>query len=543
MPPGDGSAAALKLLAGATCAALVLAAAAPHALAAEPPAPSERERSLGLRVFELRAVEVEGPQLLPRAEVEAAVAAYIGRRIGVVEMRAMADALAESLERRGYLGSRVLLPDQEVTGGNLRFRIRAARLVAVHVESALSWNREITIRTALLPAGEETLHMPTLQERLALLRESGLVQRINASVNAFDQEGITYAVSVQVEEALPLRAVASVANNRPPGIGSTRRELALLHQSVLGLGDALQLRAGRTSGLDDSFASYRLPIPRTAFALSAFRTRSASLAIDPPEFRELDIRAVGDTDGAGIDWQWARSMPFSASLAYAHERRRSRTEILGFTFSFIPGVDEEATARVHRLALEAVARQESWSSATRLQWSHGRTNAAGDGNLVSSRRFDVAAIAGSWIAQLGGGRGQVRGRLEGQYTRDVLFPFEKISIGGAASVRGYRENAGLHDRGVVASVEWRSRDYPFLQEKVTVSGGVFADAGWGEAARPRTDGGSSPVLASVGVLARVELWRRVALQVAWAHPRKRESNGRSDAQDRGLHYAISIALP
>ena len=542
MPPGDGSTTALKLAAGATCAALVLGIASPHSAAVEPPAPGERERSLGLNVFELRAVEVEGPQLLPREEVQAAVAAYIGRRIGVVEMRAMADGLAERLERRGYLGSRVLLPDQEVTGGVLRYRIRAARLVAVHVEPSLFWNREITIRSALLPSGEETLHMPTLQERLALLRESGLVQRINASVSPFDQEGVAYAVSVQVEEALPLRAVASVANNRPPGIGSTRRELALVHQSVVGLGDALQLRAGRTSGLDDSFASYRLPIPRTPLAVSAFRTRSASLAIDPPEFRELDIRAVGDTDGAGVEWQWLRSMPLSATLAYAHERRSSRTEILGFTFSFVPGVDAEATARVHRLAVEAVARQESWSSATRLQWSHGSTNAAGGGDGASSPQFDVAAFSGSWITQLGGGRGQVRARLEGQYTRDALFPFEKISIGGAASVRGYRENAGLHDRGVAGSVEWRSRDYPFLQERVTVSGGLFIDAGWGESARPRSDE-SSAVLASAGVLARVEIFRRVALQVAWAHPRKRESNGRRDAQDRGLHYAISIALP
>jgi hemolysin activation/secretion protein len=51
----------------------------------------------------------------------------------------------------------------------------------------------------------------------------------------------------------------------------------------------------------------------------------------------------------------------------------------------------------------------------------------------------------------------VRGTL--QWSRDRLVPLERFSIGGATTVRGYRENQLVRDQGFNVSIEFR---YPLL---------------------------------------------------------------------------------
>ena len=71
----------------------------------------------------------------------------------------------------------------------------------------------------------------------------------------------------EVEEPPPISAWASAANNRNPGIGAVRREVGTQHRSLLGWGDQLEARIGRTESLSDSSVSYCLPIPGTRFTI------------------------------------------------------------------------------------------------------------------------------------------------------------------------------------------------------------------------------------------------------------------------------------
>ncbi len=504
------------------------------------PLPSATERRAVGPTILLERVELEGPSLLTTDDVEGVTRAFTGRMVNGADLRRMASALTERLEARGYMGSRVVLADQEVAGGAIKLRLVAARVVAVNVSPPSFWNREVALRAWVLPHGDELLHLPTLQDRLAQLRESGLVQRVHAEVVAFDERGAAYAVALEVEESHPFRVIASYANNRASSIGARRAELALFDQSVLGLGDAFEGRVGRTRGLDDSYLGYRLPIPRTPIAFFASRTRSDSLAIDPPAFRELGITALGDTDSVGVEWQLARTMPFAAVARYAFDRRTTRSELLGIPFSFIPGVvGDEGRARVHRLAVEAVQRREAWSISGRLQYSRGTTNSQAEGDIpVSAPSFQAWSFSLTGVRELGAPWGQWRARLEGQATRDRLFPFEKVALGGAGTVRGYRENAYLFDRGALASLEWRAPELSFWRDNVRVGPGVFVDGGWG-----RDMGGGSVTLASIGVSLRVEVLKHLAIQVAWARPRQGYEGERRDLQDRGVHYAVSVSWP
>jgi hemolysin activation/secretion protein len=126
----------------------------------------------------------------------------------------------------------------------------------------------------------------------------------------------------------------------------------------------------------------------------------------------------------------------------------------------------------------------------------GATNVSGadaDGELVSflgqaqaSHRFDrqhgLEVIA----------RGDV------QLANDGLLPIEQFSIGGHATVRGYRENRAVNDNGWVATVEAR---LPVLRDpdgSPIVQVAPFVDAGHVWSSRNRTEF-SAQNLASVGV--------------------------------------------
>jgi hemolysin activation/secretion protein len=239
-----------------------------------------------------------------------------------------------------------------------------------------------------------------------------------------------------------------------------------------------------------------------------------------------------------------RTMPFSALLRYTYDSRRSRTELLGIPFSFVPGIlDGVSTARVHRVAAEAVERRETWSASGRLQWSRGLTNSDTSlGESAADARFNVAGFSGAFVRQLRDGWGQLRARLDAQYTRDRLLPFETLAMGGATTVRGYRENLLLRDTGAIGSIEWRTRDFTFWSERVVVGAGTFIDAGWGRDSHGVARNGPASI-ASVGIALRGELWRRVTAGIAWALPRDRWLTERRDIQDRGLHYSLAVSWP
>jgi hemolysin activation/secretion protein len=136
---------------------------------------------------------------------------------------------------------------------------------------------------------------------------------------------------------------------------------------------------------------------------------------------------------------------------------------------------------------------------------------------------------------------QLLARIEGQYTADRLLPIEKYSLGGHATVRGYRENVVLRDRGALASLELRAPLWRY-EDKVRVEGAVFADASWSE------NVGSLPdplpaSLSSVGVgLIAAGPWG-LSARVDFALPNHRWLTEDADLQDRGIQFRVSWSLP
>jgi hemolysin activation/secretion protein len=157
-------------------------------------------------------------------------------------------------------------------------------------------------------------------------------------------------------------------------------------------------------------------------------------------------------------------------------------------------------------------------------------------------RFTAALLQAQWVRRLSEAGAQLILRADAQTSNASLLPLEKFAIGGADSVRGFREGRLIRDRGWAASVEWRQPiarlSLPGLSaqpEDGRLSLAVFADAG-----QAWEKGGAGERLWGVGPGIRWDINPESYVQLYWAGLRRRAMQAGDNAQDKGVHFRLGL---
>ena len=135
---------------------------------------------------------------------------------------------------------------------------------------------------------------------------------------------------------------------------------------------------------------------------------------------------------------------------------------------------------------------------------------------------------------------QLIGRIDAQFADSPLPVLEQISVGGADTVRGYRENVLVRDQVLLGSLELR---YALLGGTEQSSYGRLDGAVFTDAAKAWNRGAYAEVenLLSVG-LGLLWLWREtLQAQLYWGRPFvivHRPSNSKWYLQDEGIHFRV-----
>jgi hemolysin activation/secretion protein len=137
-------------------------------------------------------------------------------------------------------------------------------------------------------------------------------------------------------------------------------------------------------------------------------------------------------------------------------------------------------------------------------------------------------------------------RAEAQLTDDRLLPLEKFAIGGADSVRGFREDLLVRDNGWAASAEVRvpvlELSLPFVPADLQdgrIEIAPFVDVG--QSWNTDIDDPSPKTIASVGIGLRWAPVRGVLASLYWAHAlRDIDDPADRDLQDDGIHFSIRL---
>src|SRR5258706_154391 len=102
--------------------------------------------------------------------------------------------------------------------------MRTAALLVLTLAAPPRWSRPQYLTRLLVPDDEEPVHLGRLQERLAALRDAGIIDRVNAELVPLPRIGESELV-VSVEEPRPFGARIDYDNHHAPTIGARRATL------------------------------------------------------------------------------------------------------------------------------------------------------------------------------------------------------------------------------------------------------------------------------------------------------------------------------
>ena len=459
--------------------ALAMSGALAQAQTTQPAAPATVE----VPRFEIRRYLFEGASLIPQAELERRTHAYTGKQRSFADVQRALEAVERAYGEAGYNAVQVVLPEQELERGEVRFEVAEARVARVVVEGNKYFD-EANIRASvpsLAPGSAPNIGRVARDLRVAnenpskkatvLLRSGQSEGTVDAVVRVIDEDWQKWSVTIDNSGAsetgrlriglgmqnanfgyndhvLTLQYVGAPYQDSPDDTSPSqlspvpsRRVLILgagYHVPLYALGDSLDFVAGY-SNVNSGVVQGLFNVAGAGTIFGGRYTRNLD-PIDEYEHRAafgFDYRAY-DNSGVRLVGSSTQLIPDVTvhpwSLGYGGQLRGAQSETF-FSTDYLQNLP-------------------GGSDGTQATFCAVRTSASGQ---CAPARYKVAR-AGFNHSQALPSDWQARFAMNGQWTRDQLVPGEQFGLGGMDSVRGFftRELAG--DVGYRGSVELYTPD-------------------------------------------------------------------------------------
>jgi hemolysin activation/secretion protein len=480
-------------------------------------------------------------------------------KISAEKLQEIKNKITNHYIQAGYINSGAIIHDQKLENGIVTITIIEGKLFQVKILN----EEELRLRPSYIEKrvkGEDgvALNIEKLQERLQLLQLNPLIDRLQAELGPGVElgEGV---LNLKIFEDKLWEAQLRFNNYRSPSVGAYRGQLEFWHRNVTGmfgkgwgLGDTFYLRYGLTEGLSDFGVKYSLPLNSNDTTLSFQFDRSDSEVIEYP-FSQLDVESEADTYAITLSHPLIKTPRQTLDFALRLEKRASKTFLLGRPFSFSPGVrDGESELSVIRFSQDWVNRSTNRVIAGRSSFNFGvdalNSTINDDGSPDSEffswlGQFQIVRRL-DWFESERLKKSQIIFRTDAQWADQDLLPLEKLSIGGATTVRGYRENVITRDNGLISSLElripiWQSTILSDNPEEGWIEFATFMD--YGRSWNADSDTPDPKDIYSVGIGLRWAPSKKIHANLYWGHAlRDVEDPDEKDLQDDGVHFDLSI---
>ncbi|MGB3401919.1 MAG: ShlB/FhaC/HecB family hemolysin secretion/activation protein [Microcoleaceae cyanobacterium] len=483
-----------------------------------------------------------GSTVFTEEQLQAILIDYLNRPISFTELLEAQQRITQFYQDNGYITSGAILPPQALNAGMVTIEIIEGEVEELQI-SGLERLQPGYIRSRLEQGIQPPLNQNQLLETLQLLQLNPLIQRLSAELSAGSGIGKS-KLSIQLEEANTMSVELIVDNQRSPSVGSLRRLVQFSHNNLTGFGERLNISYYNTEGshtLDN--VSYTLPINANNGTLTFTHRRTDSQIIEDP-FNQLDIDSNSQT------YQFSYRQPlyltphteFAIGVSAAIQDTETLLENEPFPLSL--GADDRGKIRtsVIRLFQEYSTRSAQDALAIRSQFSLGTGlfNATKNKDLPDSRfvawrgQIQYLRLLSSNIIWLL--------RSDIQLAHQSLLAQEQFSLGGASTVRGYRQDTLLGDNGVFLSTELRVPIVTISEWNMIVQFVPFIDGGtiWNQ---EKTENNlQSNSLLSTGFGLRLQIQENFNAQLEWGIPLIEIDSEGESLQENGVHFLIQYRI-
>jgi hemolysin activation/secretion protein len=509
-------------------------------------APPGRIPATGGRIF-VREFRFEGNTRFSERELAKVVAPFTGRELSAEDLEDARRSVTLYYVTHGYINSGARLPEQDTKDGVVVLRIIEGQLTGVNM-TGNHWLRDSYIRERLQTRVGSPLNVDRLRDGLQLLRDNPNVEQVNAELRPGALPGESW-LDLRLHEQQPFRVGLQVDNERPPSVGSGEILLVAADRNLTGHSDPVDVTYGIAEGGNHGFkfsdfsnvaGSYAVPLTPydTTFRVSASKN---DFAIVEEPFNSLDFTSESYRWTLGLRQPLYQTANQELVISVTFDRRYSKTFQGATAFDFPGSGSTNGTEQVSalRFSQEWMGRDQNQVLALRstISWGIDAFDITDDGTSRDARFFAWQGQA-QYVRRLFNTPDQLILRVQGQWTGDQLLSLEQFSLGGADSVRGYRENQLLRDRGVESTVELR---FPVLLNKTgapAVQLAPFFDFGGGWNVGGPTPNPTTISSAGIGLLLTPN--KRLNAQLYWGHPFRDVHNPHDDPQDLGLHFKMSF---
>ena len=495
--------------------------------------------------IQVNKIEVTGSTVFGSNQLDPIIKPVEGRTVTLAQLRAVADQITQLYLDRGDITTRAILVDQNITDGVVQIRVIEGKIERIDVEGTRHVNPDY-VRSRVALGAKPPLNTGKLEDQLRLLRADPLFENVEASLRSGSAPGQSIVV-VRVTEANRFQANVGVDNSSPPSVGGERFGTSLLYRNLTGLGDQIAASYNRTwtGGADTFDFSYRVPVNAMNGTLE-LRYAPNRNHITLPPFDTFDIKGNSDLYEISYRQPLKRSPreEFALSLGLTHQDGQT---FLGATPTpFTIGTESNGVSRtsVIKFGQDYVRRSVNgaWGMRSLFSLGTGLLDATLNPEPIPDSRFF------SWLGQVQ--RVQilsednfliVQGDL--QLTPNSLLPSEQFVIGGAQSVRGFRQNARGGDNGLRFSVEDRITIQRDEAGSPTMFLAPFFDLGW---VWNKSD--NPNVLQDQTFLAGAGLgllWKplpRLNLRIDYGLPLVNLRDRGTNAQDEGFYFNVNYQL-
>lgn len=504
-----------------------------------------------------------GPEWVRRQFVNNSL---VGPAVPPERIGALVHLINLAFAANGFVNSGVVLARQTEGDPALRLRLIGGHLAAAQGQDAIvvHWRdghrRGLSARYVIARmhvARAEPLSQPALEHDFRNLADNPAIRTVDARLQPGARPGEA-ALLLTVNPAPRFDVYVTAANSRSPSVGGNRIAVGGSIRNALVAGDVFGVEYGSTSGLDDLAASETLPISASGFAIAVRGGFNRAAVTDRPlvpliiRSREWYVEGgvtrtllaepllPGDAPG-----RWLPAQSAAVGLIAVH--RQVTSSLLGQPFSFSPGtVDGRIEYTAMRLTGDYMRRSPISVFALAVTGTLGieGTRSAPPGPQTPSEHFVALLVQANYARRINVSGLELRSRASGQLAGGLLYSPERFAIGGADTVRGYRESLLLADEALVGSIG--------LAQPVTIGPrrqngfrpGSFVIGPFIDGVISRNRQPPQPMPTSISSVGASLEWTPAAWLLArgtFAHPlRFVRATGDRNIQDRGFEFRVTL---
>jgi hemolysin activation/secretion protein len=502
----------------------------------EKPGKKEKQISQALK-FKLKEIQFSDNTVFDDQTLTDVVADYIGKKVDTLDLQQMKNLVTKYYITAGYINSGAVIPDQDISKGSLNIQIIEGDLTQVRVQNKGRLNNAYISNRIRLDK-QQPFNLYVLQERLYLLQQDPRIARINANLGPGRKRGESI-LDIAITEEKPYSLKLQLDNHRPPSIGEKQATLMFQHLNISGAGDTLNASIGYTEGLNNGSVRYDWPLTPDDQKLYVSYDKSDSAVVEEDiKALDIDIENDSDTTSLGYSIPFFKSSTESYEVAVQLDKRKSKSTLDGSPLS--SSCDDIDRVTALRLI-------QTWLKFDRDNvYSFRNLVTAGLDALGSTQcpqqpdsRFASWLLQYQWAQQYRQYGIQTIFRADLQVAFDKLMSMEQFAVGGAYTVRGYRENQLVRDNGFVTSWEIRQRVYQSESAEQMIQIVGFADYGYAWTQQSPRD---SANIYSIGTGLRWQWNKTASAELYWAKPLEDIDNPDDSLQDDGIHFKLVAYL-